>query len=500
MLIAVRSSCSQRVSHRREPGKRRRRGNGRQGELRRFSPGRVGSSLRHRNYRLYFFGQLVSVMGTWMQTVAQSFLVLDLTHSGTDLGLVTAARFLPILVFGPAGGLFADRRNKRRILYVTQALSGVLAAIFAILTGTHVIQMWLVYVLALSLGFVNVFDNPARQSFISEMVPPDDLPNAVTLNSVSLNLARVFGGALGGVLTAVLGLALCFACNAISFIAVIASLAAMNGALLYPARPVKRMPGQIRQGLRYVRETPELLIPLLMIALVGTLAWEFQVTLPLMASKVFGGGAGSYGVMASVMGVGAVGGGLISASRGQAASALAVRGGHRLGHRDHGRRRRADAAARAGGARLCRLRQHHVQFLRQDDASAGVRARDAGTGHGAVGPGVAGLDPARRDRSSGGSRRTSALGGRWWLAGFRLSCAACSRCPRSPGSTGGRRADLRRPGRAQASGCAACVQGRPAMTARCKATRVSSSSGSASVLSALTQDLISSAVAPARAW
>jgi MFS family permease len=282
---------------------------------RRFDPGRIGSSLRHRNYRLYFFGQLVSVMGTWMQTVAQSFLVLDLTHSGTDLGLVTAARFLPILLFGPAGGLFADRRNKRRILYVTQALSGVLAAIFAILTGTHLIQMSLVYVLALSLGFVNVFDNPARQSFISEMVPPDDLPNAVTLNSVSLNLARVFGAALGGVLVAVLGLALCFTCNAISFAAVIGSLAAMNAALLYPAKPVKRRPGQIRQGLRYVRETPELLIPLLMIALVGTLAWEFQVTLPLMASKVFGGGAGSYGVMASVMGVGAVGGGLISAAR-----------------------------------------------------------------------------------------------------------------------------------------------------------------------------------------
>ena len=282
---------------------------------RRFSPGRVGSSLRYRNYRLYFFGQLVSVMGTWMQTVAQSFLVLDLTHSGTDLGLVTAARFLPILIFGPAGGLFADRRNKRRILYVTQALSGLLAAIFAILTGTHVIQMWLVYALALSLGFVNVFDNPARQSFISEMVPPEELPNAVTLNSVSLNLARVFGGAVGGVLAAVLGLALCFTCNAISFAAVILSLALMNGALLYPARPVKRQPGQIREGLRYVRKTPELLVPLLMIALVGTLAWEFQITLPLMASNVFGGGAGAYGVMASVMGVGAVGGGLISAAR-----------------------------------------------------------------------------------------------------------------------------------------------------------------------------------------
>ena len=277
--------------------------------------GRMGSSLRHRNYCLFFFGQLVSVMGTWMQTVAQSFLVLDLTHSGTDLGLVTAVRFVPILVFGPAGGLFADRRNKRRILYVTQTLSGVLAGIFAILTGTHVIQMWSIYLLALALGFVNVFDNPARQTLISEMVPPEDLPNAVTLNSVSMNLARVFGAAVGGVLAAVLGLALCFACNAISFAAVLASLAAMNAALMYPAKPVKKKPGQIRAGLRYVRETPELLIPLLMIALVGTLAWEFQVTLPLMASKVFGGGAASYGVMASVMGVGAVGGGLISAAR-----------------------------------------------------------------------------------------------------------------------------------------------------------------------------------------
>ena len=285
------------------------------GSVKAFSPGRIGSSLRYRNYRLFFFGQLVSVMGTWMQTVAQSFLVLELTHSGTDLGLVTAARFLPILLFGPAGGLFADRRNKRRILYVTQALSGLLAATFAILTGTHVIQMWLVYLLALSLGFVNVFDNPARQSFISEMVPPDDLANAVTLNSVSINLARVFGAAAGGVLVAVLGLALCFACNAISFVAVIASLAAMNAALLYPATPVKRRTGQIRQGLRYVRETPELLIPLLMIALIGTLAWEFQVTLPLMASNVFGGGVGLYGVMASVMGLGAVGGGLVSAAR-----------------------------------------------------------------------------------------------------------------------------------------------------------------------------------------
>ncbi|MGH3169758.1 MAG: MFS transporter [Trebonia sp.] len=276
---------------------------------------RIVSSLRQRNYRLYFFGQLVSVMGTWMQTVAQSFLVLNLTHSGTALGLTTAARFLPILLFGPAGGLFADRRDKRRILYVTQTLSGLIAAVFAALTATHVIQIWSVTVLALALGFVNVFDNPARQSFISEMVPPGDLPNAVTLNSVSINLARVFGSAVGGVLVAGLGLAMCFACNAISFGAVLASLAAMNAAKLYPARPVTQRKGQIRAGLAYVGATPELLIPLLMIALVGTLAWEFPVSLPLMASGVFHGGAGTYGLMASVMGVGAVAGGLVSAAR-----------------------------------------------------------------------------------------------------------------------------------------------------------------------------------------
>jgi MFS family permease len=282
---------------------------------RRFDLGRIGSSLKHRNYRLFFFGQLVSVMGTWMQTIAQSFLVLDLTHSGTALGLATAARFLPVLLFGPAGGLFADRRNKRRVLYATQALQGLLAVVFAVLTGTHLIQMWSVYLLAIALGVVTVFDNPARQSFISEMVPQRDLQNAVTLNSVAMNLARVFGAAVGGVLVGVLGVALCFAFNAVSFVAVLASLAAMNAALLFPAKPVKRMPGQIRAGVRYVRETPLLLVPLLLILVVGTMAWEFNVTLPLMASKVFGGGAAAYGVMASVMGAGAVLGGLVSASR-----------------------------------------------------------------------------------------------------------------------------------------------------------------------------------------
>jgi MFS family permease len=268
---------------------------------------KMTTSLRQRNYRLFFTGQLISMAGTWMQTVAQSFLVLDLTHSGTQLGLTTAARFLPVLAFGPAGGLFADRMDKQRVLYVTQTLS--------VLVATHSIRLWIIYLLAIALGFVNVFDNPARQSFISEMVPPADLPNAVTLNSVSMNLARVFGAALGGVLAAWIGLALCFACNAVSFGAVLISLVAMRRSELYPARRVERQRRQIRQGLSYVRQTPELLIPLILIAVIGTLAWEFQVTLPLMASKVFHGGAAAYGVMASVMGVGAVIGGLVSASR-----------------------------------------------------------------------------------------------------------------------------------------------------------------------------------------
>ena len=281
----------------------------------RFRPKQVVSSLHQRNYRLFFFGQLVSVAGTWMQTVAQSFLVLDLTHSGTQLGLTTAARFLPMFLFGPMGGVFADRLDKRRVLYVTQSLSGLLAAAFAVTVATHSIKLWIVYLLAVALGFVNVFDNPARQSFISEMVSADDLPNAVTLNSVAMNMARVFGAALGGVIAAAIGLALCFACNALSFAAVLVSLVAMRKSELFPAKRVARRKRQVRQGLNYVRSTPELLIPLLLIAVVGTLAWEFQVTLPLMASQVFHRGAAAYGVMASVMGAGAVVGGLISAAR-----------------------------------------------------------------------------------------------------------------------------------------------------------------------------------------
>ena len=281
----------------------------------RFRPRQIISSLHQRNYRLFFFGQLVSVAGTWMQTVAQSFLVLDLTHSGTQLGLATAARFLPMFVFGPLGGVFADRMDKRRVLYVTQ-YAGRPARRGLRRHGRHARHP---AVDGLPAGPRAGLRQRLRQPGPAELHLRDglarDLPNAVTLNSVAMNMARVFGAALGGVIAAAIGLALCFACNALSFAAVLVSLAAMRKSELFPAKRVARRKSQVRQGLGYVRSTPELLIPLVMIAVVGTLAWEFQVTLPLMASQVFHRGAAAYGVMASVMGAGAVVGGLISAAR-----------------------------------------------------------------------------------------------------------------------------------------------------------------------------------------
>jgi MFS family permease len=273
------------------------------------------SSLRVRNYRLFFIGQIISTSGTWMQTVAQGWLVLRLSRSGTDLGLITAARFLPMMVLSPWGGLIADRLDKRRILYVTQTLSGVLALVLAELDAAGVITLWMVGVIALALGFVNVFDNPTRQSFIAEMVSEEDLANAITLNSVTINLARVAGPAFAGALIATVGIAPCFLANGLSFGAVVVSLAMMRRAELYPVDRQARQPRQVREGLSYVRRTPELLVPLIMITVVGTLAWEFQVSLPLVAKFTFHGSAATYGTMLAFMGGGAVVGGLVTARR-----------------------------------------------------------------------------------------------------------------------------------------------------------------------------------------
>ena len=273
------------------------------------------SSLRIRNYRLYFTAQLISVSGTWMQTVAQSWLVLHLTGSGVDLGIVVGLQFLPMLVFGPVGGLVADRMNKRRLLYLTQAAGGVLALVLGVLVVSHQVQLWQVYVLAALLGLVNVFDNPARQTFIMEMVGRDDLPNAVSLNTVVMNASRVVGPAIGGVVITLVGLGVCFFINAASYMAVIIGLSMMRSAELHPTGTVERAKGQIREGFRYVWRTPSLRNTLIAVAVIGIFAYNFTVTLALLAKNTFHGGAGTYSILTACMGAGAVVGGLLAAHR-----------------------------------------------------------------------------------------------------------------------------------------------------------------------------------------
>ena len=285
--------------------------------LRRFGD-RTFRSLRVRNYRIYFLAQIVSVSGTWMQSVAQAWLVLRLappSRQGIDLGVVTALQFLPMLLFGTYGGLVADRVDKRRLLYATQSTAGVLALVLGLLTSVGAVELWMVFLLATGLGFVNLVDNPARQTFVIEMVGRDDLPNAVSLNSVVMNASRVIGPAIGGALIAVVGLAPCFEVNAASYLAVIVGLSLMRRSELHRSAPVVRARGQLREGLRYVWRTPALRDPLLLVAVVGTLAYNFQVVLALFAKLTFHGGAGVYSALTSLMGGGAVIGGLVVAGR-----------------------------------------------------------------------------------------------------------------------------------------------------------------------------------------
>ncbi len=273
------------------------------------------SSLRIRNFRLYFTAQLISVSGTWMQSVAQAWLVLHLSDSGVALGIVVGLQFLPMLLFGPFGGLVADRTNKRRLLFATQAAGGLLALVLGVLVVTDTVVLWQVYLLAGLLGVVNLFDNPARQTFMIEMVGRDDLPNAVSLNSVVMNASRVVGPAVGGVIITVFGLGVCFFVNAASYVAVLIGLAMMRTAELHPTAPVERARGQVRDGFRYVWRTPALRNVLVAVAVIGIFAYNFTVTLALLAKVTFGGGAGTYAMLTSCMGAGAIVGGLLAAHR-----------------------------------------------------------------------------------------------------------------------------------------------------------------------------------------
>jgi len=273
------------------------------------------SSLYVRNYRLYYIGQIISTSGTFMQSVAQAWLVLKLTNSGTALGITSALQYIPILILGPYGGVIADRLSKRKILYFTQSISGILALILGALVATSLVRVWMVYILAFCLGMVNVFDNPTRQTFYIELVGSDNLRNAVTLYSTLVNLARIIGPAIAALIIAVFGLAPCFIINGISYVAVVIMLGMMNANELITTPPVPRAKGQIQEGFKYVISTPIIGSTLLMMALIGTFTYEFQVSLPLIAQFTFKGDASSYALLTGSMGFGAALGGISFASR-----------------------------------------------------------------------------------------------------------------------------------------------------------------------------------------
>jgi MFS family permease len=267
------------------------------------------------NYRRYFAGQLVSLSGTWMQTVAETWLVLQLTHSGVAVGAAAALQFTPMLLGGAWGGLIADRFAKRRLLIVTQTLMALPALALLALTASGAIELWMLYLLIFARGAVNAVDNPARQAFLVELVGPDRLVNAVSLGSALINGARTIGPALAGVVIATAGVEPCFGLNALSFAAMILALRGMDTSALRSAPPAVREPGQVRSGLRYVRATPTLWIPLALMAIVGTFTFNFQVLLPLLASFSFGGGAGTYAALTTAMGLGAIAGAIANGAR-----------------------------------------------------------------------------------------------------------------------------------------------------------------------------------------
>jgi MFS family permease len=278
------------------------------------------ASLKVRNYRLFASGQVVSLTGTWMQRVAQDWLVLNLSHnSGTAIGLTTGLQFAPVLFFGLYGGVIADRYNKRRVLVMTQIAAGLLALVLGLLDLSGAVQLWHVYVLAFALGMATAIDSPVRQSFVTELVGPSLLPNAVSLNSATFNTARVLGPAAAGLLIATTGTSWVFLINAASFLAVLAGLLLMRDDELFAGKPVARRKGAVREGLNYVRKRPELVAITGLVGVIGTLGFNFQLTSALMIKNTFHHGAGSYGIISATYAFGSLLGALASAKRSAAA-------------------------------------------------------------------------------------------------------------------------------------------------------------------------------------
>lgn len=267
-------------------------------------------ALQSRNYRLYLFGHVISVTGNWMQKIGQAWLVLELSGSGTLLGATLALQHLPLLLIGPWGGLLADRLSKRGILIASQTLAGALAIALGLLTTTGVVELWMVMVLAFALGVIHAFEKPTKNAFVMEMVGPDRLLNAIMLNNVVANAGRAVGPAISGFVIANIGLGVSFLVNGVSYFAAVLGLLLMRASELDPAMRVGRSPRQLRQGFGYLLTNPILIGPVALLTVAGLFAFEWAVTLPLLARETLGGDAQTFGLMFTAMGIGAVIGGL----------------------------------------------------------------------------------------------------------------------------------------------------------------------------------------------
>jgi MFS family permease len=274
-------------------------------------------SLRHYNYRLYWFSQLISMTGTWMQNVAQSWLVVTMTGSAVALGTVTAFQFLPILLLSLFAGVYVDRIPKRKLLLITQTVSAIQAFMLAYLVYTKSVTILEIYILALLLGFTNSFDQPGRQAFVAEMVPDEDIPNAVALNSLLFNTARTLGPAVAGISIALIGMAPSFAINGISFVAVVIALIMMKPELLrtFPVKQVKSMVADLKEGFSYVRTTPLIASLIMILAFVGTFGYNFSTALPLLTRHILRGGPEVFGIVTSSVGIGSMLGAMAVAGR-----------------------------------------------------------------------------------------------------------------------------------------------------------------------------------------
>ncbi|MBZ5734541.1 MFS transporter [Nocardioides sp. TRM66260-LWL] len=286
-------------------------------------------SLANPNYRRYATGGLVSNVGTWLQRVAQDWLVLLLSGSGAAIGVTTGLQFLPVLLLAPIAGVVADRMPKRRLLQLTNLGMALPALVLGLLAVTGTVQLWHVYVLALVLGAASAFDGPARQSFVSELVERRELTNAIALNSVSFNSARIVGPGLAGVLIAafgndVPGTGWVILLNAASYAAPIVGLSRLDASRLRPARLLGRERGQVRAGFAYLRRRPDLLAVLGVVFATGTFGLNFQLTSALMATQVFGRGPTEYGLLGTVMAVGSLTGSLLAARRAESGLRLIV--------------------------------------------------------------------------------------------------------------------------------------------------------------------------------